>query len=180
MSDASHYISTDIGAAELLSLGDACRPIDSLTIYRCILPYYEGKDAETGDTLYEIASTQWDAMRQRIMDGLDPYTQESDATAVDPSIVSVEVRNGTNTTGYGAKMGSMLEELGYDVIGVGNTNDKTTYPETLIIYTDAQYEGAAKAIAASLGSGRAIDGGDYYSSEAGVLAIVGLDWMPVD
>ena len=95
------------------------------------------------------------------------------------SNVTVEVRNGTSTAGAAAKLGEFLSGSGYEVIGVGNTDDGTIYPETLVVYTDQGSEGAAKAIVEDMGSGRVVNGGDFYSSQADVIAIIGLDWMPV-
>ena len=118
-------------------------------------------------------------MLARIEAGEDPNAIDSTAEGVDPDMVTVEVRNGTNTAGAAAKLGEMLAGYGYEILGVGNTDDGTIYPETLIVYTNGESEGAAKAIVAEMGSGRVVNGGDYYSSDADVIAIIGLDWMPV-
>ena len=104
---------------------------------------------------------------------------DSVAEGVDEGQVTVEVRNGTNTAGAAAKLGEMLSAKGYEVIGVGNTDDATIYPETLVVYTNSEAEGAAKAVVSDMGSGRVVNGGDFYSSEADIIAIIGQDWMPV-
>lgn len=177
--EASRFIYTDWTASDLLSLGSAFKPFDELTIYQCIVPYVKSNAQGADVVLYERQSKSWQAMLERIKAGEDPNNIDSLAEGVDSGEVSVEVRNGTNTAGAAARLGEMLEGLGYEVIGVGNTGDSTIYPETLIVYTNAESEGAAKAVVQDMGSGRVVNGGDFYSSEADIIAIIGQDWMPV-
>ncbi len=176
--DASLYIDTDISTSELLSMGDALRPADAIKVYSCIVPYYETRGSSTDDVVFKISSKSWETIRDLVVSGQDPNQTDESISNVVPGEVSVEVRNGTQMTGAGARLGEILQGFGYQVVGVGNVTDATTYPETLIIYTDSAYEGAAKAIASQIGSGRVVNGGDYYSSPAGVIAIIGLDYMP--
>ncbi len=178
--EASRFIYTDWTASDLLALGGALFPFEELTIYTCILPYAESNAAGMGNTLYERRSKSWEQMLARIKAGEDPNDIETESASVDANGVTVEVRNGTNTAGAAAKLGELLTQDGYEVIGVGNTDDNTIYPETLVIYTKSEYEGEAKAVLGDMGSGRLVNGGDFYSSDAHVIAIIGLDWMPVD
>lgn len=178
--EASRFIYTDWTASDLLALGSALSPFDGLTIYTCIFPYVSSNAAGVGNTLYERRSQSWDQMLARIKAGQDPNDIETESASVEANGVTVEVRNGTNTAGAAAKLGEMLTQDGYEVIGVGNTDDNTIYPETLVIYTKSEYEGEAKAVLDDMGSGRLVNGGDFYSSDAHVIAIIGLDWMPVD
>ncbi len=177
--EASKYIYTDWTASDLLALGSALKPFEELKVYQCIVPYVTSNAAGADTVLYERQSKSWQAMLARIEAGEDPNAIDSTAEGVDPDMVTVEVRNGTNTAGAAAKLGEMLAGYGYEILGVGNTDDGTIYPETLIVYTNGESEGAAKAIVAEMGSGRVVNGGDYYSSDADVIAIIGLDWMPV-
>jgi hypothetical protein len=98
---------------------------------------------------------------------------------VNPAEVTVEVRNGTSTVGAAATAGNTLTEAGYVVEGVGNVDDSTVYPETLVIYTDDTMSGAAKAVVRDLHNGRVVDGGDFYSSDSDIIVIIGLDWTGV-
>lgn len=177
--EASRFIYTDWTASDLLALGGALKPFDELTIYQCVVPHVASTSAGADVVLYERQSKSWNAMLERIKAGEDPNDIDSAAQSVDSSEVTVEVRNGTNTAGAGARLGEMLQERGYEVIGVGNTGDDTIYPETLIVYTNAESEGAAKAVVQDMGSGRVVNGGDFYSSDADIIAIIGQDWMPV-
>lgn len=176
--DASRYIGTDMSTSDLLAMGDALKPVDDLTVYSCIVPYYETRGTSTDDKVFQVSASSWDTIRNLVMEGADPNATDESASNVVPSAVTVEVRNGTQMTGAGAKLGEILQGYGYDVIGVGNVTDGTMYPETLIVYTAKEFEGAAKAIAAQIGNGRVVNGGDYYSSDAGVIAIIGLDYIP--
>lgn len=70
-----------------------------------------------------------------------------------------------------------LTSAGYDVKSVGNVDDGTVYPETLVIYKDEAFEIAAKAIVSDLSAGRVVNGGDFYTFDTNVLVIIGTDWI---
>lgn len=177
--EASRYIYTDWTASDLLALGSALKPFSELTVYQCIVPYAASSAAGVDVVLYERQSKSWAAMLERVKAGEDPNDIDSAAENVDASEVTIEVRNGTNTAGAAARLAESLEAQGYQILGVGNTDDGTIYPETLVVYTNSESEGAAKAVVADMGSGRVVNGGDFYSSEADIIAIIGQDWMPV-
>lgn len=179
VSDVSAYIGTDLNASDILSMGDGLRPMSTLEIYSTVLPTYESYDNQNEEIRCNLYKSQWAKMLDLLKNGDDPGNVDSSSQGVIASDISVEVRNGTQMAGAAAKLGGTLSGYGYQVIGVGNTDDGTIYPETLIVYTDSAYEGAAKAIASQISSGRAINGGDYYSSEAGVIVIIGADFVPV-
>ncbi len=176
VSDAGAYIATDFTSSQLIALGDKFRPFDTVTVYGCLPPGYE-TNAATPE--YVVYDTEWADMLTRFKAGEDPNVIESSDASVNPADVTVEVRNGAGATGAATRMGEMLSAAGYVVEGVGNTDDNTTYPETLVIYKDAANEGAAKAVVKAVGGGRALDGGDFYTFETDVLVIIGQDWMPV-
>ncbi len=178
--EASRFIYTDWTASDLLALGGVLKPVEEITLYQCVVPYMRSNAAGPDVVLYERQPKSWAAMLERLKAGEDPNQIESSAESVEAAAVSVEVRNGTNTAGAAAKLGEMLTGQGFNVIGVGNTDDGTIYPETLVIYTKSGSEGEAKAVLRAMGSGRVVEGGDFYSSEADVIAIIGLDWMPVE
>ncbi|MBR3689636.1 MAG: LytR C-terminal domain-containing protein, partial [Eggerthellaceae bacterium] len=158
-------------------LGEAMRPLDSVVVYKAFVPGYEASG--TTRTLFIDSTDKWKSMMQSVEAGGDPNSTVSAAVGVDRTAVTVEVRNGGGITGVGAKMGESLAALGYVVEKVGNTDDGTTYPETLVIYKDAAYESAAESIVSDLSAGRVVNGGDFYTFETNVLVIVGKDWIPV-
>lgn len=176
--EASKYISTDLTTSDLLSLGEVLKPVQDITVYQAILPYYETSDPLSGQASYSSKSEAWLQMAERFRAGEDPSQGDSDAQSVNKAGVTVEVRNGTITNGAAAKLAESLKGFGYQITDVGNADGGVIYPETLIVYTDPAYEGAAKAVIGDMGVGRAVNGGDYYSSDAQVIAIIGKDWMP--
>ena len=119
-------------------------------------------------------------MLERLSVGQDPNIVDLSAEGINPKDVTVEIRNGANATGAAGRLGEKLSGLGYRIEKVGNTDDSTIYPETFVIYTDPSKEGSAKAVMRDMGGGRLINGGDFYTSSADVIAIIGLDWMPVE
>ena len=114
------------------------------------------------------------------MTRIKQHTVDASGDALNTAAVSVEIRNGAASTGMAAKLSEALVAEGYKVEDVGNTDDGTIYPETLVIYKDEAYEGACKAILNEMGGGRIINGGDFYSFDTNVLVIIGRDWMPIE
>ncbi len=176
VSEASKYIGTDLTASEILDMGNKMRPVDSMTCYSCVVPYVENTSQATGEKVASVVTSKWEQMLQYIKAGEDPANAEKQIGDVASSEVSVEVRNGAGIDGAAASLASTLEGLGYQIGNVGNVEDGTIFPETLIIYTSAEFEDAAMAIVRDTGVGRVVNGGDYYSSDSDVIAIIGLDW----
>lgn len=175
VSDVSRFIDTDYSTSDLMSIAEILRPLETVTLYECTVPYTATRSASGEVYSYRVSEAEWASILEAFQNGDDP-NQALAVNSVVASEVSVEVRNGTSINGAAASLGQMLSQLGYNVIGTGNTNDATTYPETLIIYTDPAYAEAAKAIVSQAGIGRVVNGGDFYSSEANVIAIIGTDW----
>lgn len=176
VSNASSYIDTDLKADMLLSMADSFRPFEGVQMWTCSVPGSYGTSSD-GASVFEPSSKEWKTIRDRFVAGEDPNAIS--AGEQDNSQVSVEVRNGTNTPGAAAQMAEILKSEGFQIGKVGNTDDNTIYPETLIVYTDPSFEAAAKSIISALGAGRAVNGGDFYHSESDVIAIVGSDWSPI-
>lgn len=177
VSDASTYIDTDFTTSDLLSRGELLRPFDDVTVLECSTPYTTTRSVRDDSVVNSLSKAEWSSMMESVRQTGDPgATGSAAASSVDESEVTVEVRNGTSINGAAASLANMLAQLGYQIIGTGNTGDGITYPETLVVYTDAAYEDAAKAIVREVGIGRVVNGGDFYSSEAGIIAIVGADW----
>lgn len=176
VSDASNYIDTDWTASELLALGDAFRPADSITFYQCVVPYTKTASAKDGSTVYRCIESDWAVLMEAVSQGLDPASIERVPGDVNEKEISVEVRNGAQVDGAATSLGNMLSELGYNVLSVGNVQDGTLYPETLVVYTSEQYEDAALSIVRDIGAGRTVNGGDFYTSDANVIVIIGVDW----
>lgn len=177
VSDVSHHIDTDLTASDLLALADAFTPFDTVDVWQCTIP---GSEITTSDdkTAYDLRTSQWEKMMALVKDGEDPNAPDESVRNVDASQTTVEVRNGTLTTGAASQMADILRSKGFQIDGVGNTNDNTIYSETLVVYTSSENSGAAQAVVDALGCGRVVNGGDFYHSNADVISIVGSDWTP--
>ncbi len=176
VSDAAATVSTDWTSGQIIALGDALRPLSEATVYACVVP---GRlaDGEGGQT-YRVDGDELTAMMEAVRAGESPQSAEGSAANVNRELITVDVRNGAQVTGAAKRMGELLESVGYQVKSVGNTNDNTTYPETLVIYKDPAFEIAAKAIVSDLAAGRVVNGGDFYTFDTDVLVIIGQDWIP--
>lgn len=176
VSDAAAAVSTDWTSGQIISLGDAMRPLSDATVYAGVVP---GHLADTDDgTVYRVDDDELDSMMEAVRAGNAPQSGEGSIANVNRALITVDVRNGAQVTGAAKRMGELLSSAGYQVKYVGNTDDNTTYPETLVIYKDAAYEVAAKAIVNDLAAGRVVNGGDFYSFDTDVLVIIGKDWIP--
>lgn len=176
VSDASRYIYTDFTTSDLLAAGETLRPFDEVTVLECVTPFTTTKSVRDDSIVHSLSRAEWASMMEAVRATGDPGTASASGAEVNEADVTVEVRNGTSINGAAASLANMLTQLGYQITGTGNTGDGITYPETLIVYTDKAYEDAAKAIVREVGIGRVVNGGDFYSSDAGVIAIVGADW----
>lgn len=177
LSSMADSVQTSWSASELMSLGEVMRPLDSVTLYKASVPGYEASG--TSGTVFVDSTEKWKGMMASVDAGLDPNEASAAPVSVDRAAVTVEVRNGGGVTGAGAKMGEGLTAFGYVVEKVGNTDDGTTYPETLVVYKDGAYEAAAQAIVSDMSAGRVVNGGDFYTFETNILVVVGKDWVPV-
>ncbi len=177
VADASSAVCTDWTSGQIIALGDAFRPLSDATVYACVVPGRLTADDE-GHTVYEVSDEDLGSLMDAVRAGNAPATAEGSVAAVDRSKVTVEVRNGAQVNGAAARMGEILESCGYKVESVGNVDDGTLYPETLVIYKDEANEAAAKAIVADVAGGRVVNGGDFYTFDTDILVVIGQDWIP--
>lgn len=176
VADGAAFVSTDWTSGQLISLGDAMSPLTETTVYAAVVP---GRVVTTdeGKETYEVSDDDLAAMMEAVNAGNSPESFEGNLANVDRSLVTVEVRNGSGIQGAAARCGELLTSDGYDVKAVGNVDDGTVYPETLVIYKDEAFEIAAKAIVSDLSAGRVVNGGDFYTFDTNVLVIIGTDWI---
>lgn len=173
--DGASAVSTDWSSAQLIALGDALKPLSDATVYASVVPGQLVE--EDGDVRYEVAGEELAAMMEAVTAGKAPEAAEGNVANVDRSVLTVEVRNGSGIQGAAARCGELLTSAGYKVESVGNVDDGTTYPETLVIYKGEDDEIAAKAVVSDLSAGRVVNGGDFYSFNTDVLVIIGQDWI---
>ncbi len=173
--DGAAAVSTDWSSAQLIALGDKLRPLTEATVYAAVVP---GRVTEAdGVATYEVAGEDLAAMMEAVKAGAAPESAEGNVANVDRTAITVEVRNGSGIQGAAARCGELLTSDGYEVEAVGNVDDGTAYPETLVIYQGDENEIAAKAVVSDLSAGRVVNGGDFYTFNTDVLVIIGQDWI---
>lgn len=175
VSEASRYVGTDWTTSELLSLGDAFRPMDGATIYQCTVPY-SMSGGTIANPMMNYSSSGWKALMEKVKAGEDPVEGEEDPGSVDVGRTTIEIRNATSINGAAADLQQTLNSIGYNVVKTGNTDDGAAYPETLVVYTDQALADVASALVRDMGIGRTVYGGDFYTSDQGVIVIIGNDW----
>lgn len=117
----------------------------------------------------------------------NPFTAASTATpeitptptvepTIDPS-QTVVVLNSTQTDGLATQVGDQLAAAGWNVVTRGNAD--TEIPSTIVYYSDATQEGAAKGIVQSLGIGTTMLS-DVFIVEGvpRIVVVIGSDYVP--
>ena len=148
----------------------------NVAVYDSTIPGSSSKSTDTDEAIFVARDSETTTVLDNFRGGDNAREAQAKIAEFDRSQVHVEVRNGAQITGAASACKSFLEGKGYVVDGAGNTDDGTTYEETLVVYLDDQYENAANAIVKEVGCGRVVNGGDYYTSSSNVIVIIGLDW----
>lgn len=148
---------------------------EGVTMYATSVPGNTSVDAD--GTFFNVSQTSLASVMEAINEGRNP-NERGVRSAVDPSTVTVTVRNGSGVTGSAAAVGDVLASYGYQVVDTGNA-DAYVYEETLAVYASEEYEPAAQAIIDQLGGGRAVDASVYYNFDSDVLVIIGMDFKPL-
>jgi hypothetical protein len=94
---------------------------------------------------------------------------------VDPAL-TVNVLNGSAINGVAASVTDTLTAAGWVVSATGNA-DTDTEPTSVIYYTDASQEGAARGIAASLPGAKIVVSTSFVDSGAALTVVVGNDYI---
>jgi polyisoprenyl-teichoic acid--peptidoglycan teichoic acid transferase len=179
-------VSTDLTVDEIMTFAHTLQGKDyNQLIYSGVVP---GDVTTVSGTSYAITDTdEWTAYMLRVDSGLPPDasvaaalaagTDPLAATSIDPTLYSVDVRNGAGVAGCATEAADILKKAGYNVTTVANASS-FVYDETLIVYADASDKAAAKAAAHTLGCGRVIASTGAYVFSTKLLVIVGGDWIP--
>lgn len=167
---------TDGSARSLLDAAHRMRWFEAAQVRSGQVPGYELE--REGVVYYVASSSAWGQMMETVEAGGDPQADAEATVRVSPGSFTITVRNGAAVTGGAAQMADQLKAAGFKVEEVGNT-DTAAYDETLVIYRDEAREAAAETVAAALGVGRVVNGGEYYDFETEVLVVLGRDWKPL-
>lgn len=169
-------IRTDESTGEVNHLLSAMGAVGADAVSGVVLP---GEDImRDGISIYRVSESTWADYLKNIGQGMAPVVDEVVVSEADPSSFTVFVKNGSGVSGAAASISGSLEERGFNVEGIGNT-DIEAYDETLVIYGEDEYEDAAQRVVQELGMGRIVsDYAGFYQLETDVLVIVGRDWKP--
>lgn len=141
------------------------------TIYSAIVP---GSDITAGDGVYWSVNSSLSQVLEEFKSGQD-MDISVDASGIDKSSVSIIVLNGAGIDGYSAQAAEILTSNDYQVQETGNA-ESFVYDETLVIYREEKDKTAAESIVQTLGTGRTVSAGVYYSLKTDVQVVVGKDW----
>ena len=147
----------------------------NVAVYDTSIPGATSQSTDTGEDIFVSRSSETPQVIEYFKAGDDARATNAQVREFDRSQVHIEVRNGASITGAAAAAKTFLENKGYVVDTIGNTNDGATYEETLIVYL-GDFENQANGIAKDIGCGRVINGGDFYQSSSNVIVIIGVDW----
>lgn len=189
----SKYVVTDYKITDIIALATSMVGMDmGRDFYTGMTPT---SSAYINDTWYEkINQSAWDAMMKRVDQGLPPNEEDVVhetgtvlATSGSGSSVSelveeaasqrsgmVTVKNGTDTSGLGAKAVERITPLGYTA-EASNAN-RSDYEDTVIVYEKSNQREAAQEIADALGCGRVVQNDDNYIYDGDFLVLIGSDW----
>ena len=165
--DISQVLSTDMSVGDLVDLTMALRSMG-------------GSNLETATVAGEWRSpyvwTDEERMQflvDAMMAGRSFEATETPVTRVDPSTLSITVRNGAGIQGCAQAAADILKAKGYSIAGVGNAN-QFVYDRTLVVYKDKA--DAAAQIAGDLPKAEAVADRGMYEFSTDILVVVGKDY----
>lgn len=139
-------VDTNMSTTELLSLAGAFQNLDAKTIRMAQVKYIDTKDTPYGGNVL-IAD---DAQKQKIVNQLllEPAPvagspSPGDLSAIAPSSIKVDVKNGSGIAGLAHKVADALRKQGYVIEDVGNAVDSAKdateiHEHTLITFAGAK------------------------------------------
>ncbi len=192
----SEYVLTDMSVSEILGLAMQMAGMDmDSSFYTAMAPttsaYINGVWWE------QLNQKQWDAMMERVDQGLPPYEEdvvheqtgtvlatsgnggedgssESDSGEPVQRSGTVTVKNGNGKAGVGDEAVSRVTPLGYTATA-SNANN-FNYQKTVVVYADSKQKEAAEEIVDALGVGTAVKNDGSYLYEGDFLVLIGADW----
>lgn len=171
----SSCFKTDMSLDQLTALLQPFGSGSDCTIYTTRIPGSTYVDLD--GTYFNISNSAFSNLMSVLDAGGDPNGKSVQA-AIDPSQVTVTVKNGAGITGAATQVTNALTGMGFKVPTSGNA-DSYVYNETLVIYKDSSKKAAAETIVDQLGVGRTVDASINYSFDTDLQVIIGKDWKPL-
>jgi len=167
VSELAGSITTNMEVGDLVSTAQALRGMSPDDIYTAtVMGEWRSPYVWTDDDLKEELVEIFLAGRSFEEEIVPPEP-------LDPSAISVAIRNGAGIAGSAGGAASILAELGYVIDEVGNAN-QFVYDETLIIYKDQS--AAAAQVSTELPEGKVVSSRGMYIFDTDILVVVGKDW----
>jgi LCP family protein required for cell wall assembly len=168
-------VTTDMTLTELLALANSMKGMSDGALETVTMP---GTPQYIGGVSYVVPDEDALAeMIERMEKGLTAIAGPTEVPEIDPSDITVDVRNGAGLAGVAGDASSKIEAGGFTLGDVGNAN-QFVYDRTLIVH-DGNVE-AADLVRESLGMGDVISSRGMYVFSTDVLVVVGKDWGPVE
>jgi LCP family protein required for cell wall assembly len=171
-------IQTDMSVLDLASLARVFKGMPERNIESITLP---GESKFIGGVSYVVAD---EAAMSKILSrmqqgypltGAEPTSTVSPMAGIEPSGITVTVRNGAGVSGLAKGAQDKLVADGFKITETGNMN-QFVYGRTLVVYKTEDKK--AGMVRESLGIGDVIAARGMYSFNSDVMVVVGKDWDP--
>lgn len=166
--EMSRSITTNMGLSDLITAAQSLKGMSSNTVYTATV---------TGEWISPYVITDEEEKARLVSAFVEERSFDDTQTAVvrvEPSTISVTIRNGAGINGCAAGAASVLEPLGYTIGEIGNAN-QFVYGETLVVYKDDNVS-LANQVAEELPVAKVISSRGMYVFSSDVLVVVGKDW----
>ena len=174
LDEIARDVKTDLSIDQISELFTSFAQAD-VTVYATTVPGSRTTDAQ--GVVFNVSRQALLGVMEAVGQGINP-NQQGIRSNLDPSVVTVAVRNGVGIAGAANDVADILTDIGYQVVEVGNA-DTYVYDETLAIVSTDGAESAAQDLVRQLGSGRVTDASYFYEFDADILLIIGKDWKPL-
>jgi len=165
--EMAENLTTNMRVGDIISAAQALRGMSADDMYTAtVMGEWRSPYVWTDEALR-------DELVESFLVGRDFDAEAEPTEPVDPSTVTVAIRNGAGVGGVAGGAASILDGLGYVVDEVGNAN-QFVYGETLVVYRDQ--EQIAEQIAGELPDGKVVASRGMYVFSTDILVVVGSDW----
>jgi len=171
-SSLADNVVTNFTPLQLLQLGRDMRGIGADDFYAITLPGEWRSPFVWVDE--EAAAEVWENFGVR---SFEPSEDDEDVQelSIEPSDISLTVRNGTTRVGIGREAAAVMRARGFIVEDIGNTDNQAVYDENMVVYTDNRQ--AAELVAQFMPAAtRVVQSRGMFRFESEVLVILGSEW----
>ncbi|MDE2571218.1 MAG: LCP family protein [bacterium] len=170
---ARQNVETNLSFDEMRSLAFAFRDVNLAGVKTAQLPYVDAVDEPDGENALEPDRRGIERMVAKALTGpLEPPPTPKPQLAVDvvPSMVHVEVENGSGLSGMAQTVAERLKKKGFVIDSVGNA-DRSNYASTLV-QADQSNHAAAEAVRQALEVATATIASTASSATPAVVTVV--------